>query len=82
MKKLIDSVESKTLQDNLKDHTIVKNIWNWKAEFIVINKMAEVLLWKDDTKKMLEEKLEEITWEKLIPEFEFQSKEDYFANQI
>ncbi|HKL43697.1 MAG TPA: DNA polymerase III subunit gamma/tau [Candidatus Absconditabacterales bacterium] len=82
MKKLVDLVESNTLKDNLKNHTIVKNIGDGKAQFIVINKMAEVLLGKEDTKKMLENFLEEITGENLIPEFEFQSKEDYFANQL
>ncbi len=82
MKSLIASVDSKILQGNLKDHTIVKNIWDEKVEFIVINKLAEMLLNKEDTKKMLEAKLLEITWRKLYIEVEFQSKEDYFASQM
>ncbi len=82
MKRLIDSIESNTLKDNLKNHTIIKSIWDGKIELIVINKMAEVLLWKEDTKKMLENNLIEITWDKLAIEIEFQTKEDYFAGQL
>lgn len=82
MKRLIDSIESNTLKDNLKNHTIIKSIWDGKMNLIVINKMAEVLLWKEDTKKMLENNLAEITGDKLAIEIEFQSKEDYFAGQL
>jgi predicted transcriptional regulator len=82
MKSLIASVESNILKGNLKDHTIVKNIWETKVEFIVINKMAEMLLNKEDTRKMLEANLLEITWRKLYIEIEFQTKEEYFANNL
>lgn len=82
MKRLIDSVDSNTLKSNLKDHTIVKDISDTKIELIVINKLAEMLLNKEDTKKMLEKKLREITGKKLYIDVEFQSKEDYFASQM
>lgn len=82
MKSLIASIDSNILKWNLKDHTIIKNISDTKIEFIVINKMAEMLLNKEDTKKMLEKKLLEITWKKLYIKIEFQSKEDYFASQM
>jgi DNA polymerase III subunit gamma/tau len=82
LNQLIEKVESKTLKDNLRDHTFIKNIQEWKINFVVINKMAEIVLSKDETQKMLEEKLFEITWQRLVINVEFQSKEDYFANQI
>jgi hypothetical protein len=82
MKSLIASIDSNILKWNLKDHTIIKSIWENKIEFIVINKMAEMLLNKEDTKKMIEQKLFEITWKKLYIDIEFQDKEDYFANQM
>ena len=44
--------------------------------------MAEIVLEKDETKKMIEEKLFKITGENLALHVEFQNKEDYFANQI
>lgn len=61
LNKLIEMVDSKTLKDNLKDHTIIKSIWDGQIKLIVINKMAEIVLEKDETKKMIEEKLFEIT---------------------
>jgi len=82
LNKLIEVVESKTLKDNLKNHTIIKSIWDGQINLIVINKMAEIVLEKDETKKMIEEKLFEITGKNLTVHVEFQSKEDYFANQI
>jgi hypothetical protein len=44
--------------------------------------MAEIVLEKDETKKMIEEKLFKITGDNLAVHIEFQSKEDYFANHI
>jgi hypothetical protein len=41
-----------------------------------------MLLNKEDTRKMLEAKLFEITGKKLYIEVEFQNKEDYFASQM
>ena len=82
LNQLIEKVESKTLKDNLRDHTFIKNIEEQKINFVVINKMAEIVLSKDETQKMLEEKLFEITWQRLAINIQFQSKEDFFANQI
>ncbi len=79
---IAEKVDSKTLRDNLKNHTFIKSIVDWKANFVVINKMAEISLNKDETKKMLEDIIFDLTWERVAIHLEFQSKEDYFASQI
>lgn len=79
---IVEKVDSKTLRDNLKNHTFIKSIGDWKANFVVINKMAEISLNKDETKKMLEDIIFDLTWERVAIYLEFQSKEDYFASQI
>lgn len=80
--KLIDMVDSRTLKDNLENHTTIKNNWNGQMDLIVINKMAEIALNRDDTKKMIEGKLFEITGENFAIKIVFQNKEDYFIDQL
>ncbi len=82
LNQIIEKVDSKTLKDNLQNHTFIKSIQDWKISFVVINKMAEIALSKDETQKMLEEKLFEITWQRVAINIEFQTKEDYFSSQI
>lgn len=80
LNQLIEKVESKTLKDSLRDHTFIKNISDWKAYFVVINKIAEIALNRDDTKSNLEEMISEIVWENITIDIQFQSKEDYFSS--
>jgi hypothetical protein len=80
LNQLIEKVESKTLKDSLRDHTFIKNISDWKAYFVVINKIAEIALNRDDTKINLEKMISEIVWENITIDIQFQSKEDYFSS--
>jgi len=80
LNQIIEKVESKTLKDSLRDHTFIKNISNWKAHFIVINKIAEIALNRDDTKNNLENIISEIVWENIKIDIQFQSKEEYLSN--
>jgi hypothetical protein len=64
----------------LRDHTFIKNISDWKAYFVVINKIAEIALNRDDTKINLEKMISEIVWENITINIQFQSKEDYFSS--
>lgn len=82
LNKLVDGLESKTLKDNLINHAFIQSVWDSKVNFIVINKMAEILMTKDETRKMLEEKLSQIIWRNVSITLEFQSKEDYFAQNL
>ncbi|HPC34777.1 MAG TPA: DNA polymerase III subunit gamma/tau [Candidatus Absconditabacterales bacterium] len=80
LNQLIEKVESKTLKDSLRDHTFIKNISDGKAYFVVINKIAEIALNRDDTKSNLEEMISEIVGENITIDIQFQSKEDYFSS--
>ncbi|HRX63659.1 MAG TPA: DNA polymerase III subunit gamma/tau [Candidatus Absconditabacterales bacterium] len=80
--KIADKIESKTLKDHLQNHTMIKNIGDHEINLIVINKVAEILLSKEENKKMIEEILFNIVGKKLVPNIQFQSKEDYFASQL
>lgn len=82
MKSLIASVESKTLKDSLENYTIIKNINGSEINLIVINKIAELSLKNENTKKMIESTLSKIVWRPLKLSVEFQNKEDYFASQM
>lgn len=79
---IAEKVDSKTLRDSLENYTFIRSIQDWKANFVVINKMAEIALNKDDTKRILEDKFFEVTWKRVAIHLEFQTKEDYFANQL
>ena len=80
LNQLIEKVESKTLKDSLRDHIFIKNISDWKAYFVVINKIAEIALNRDDTKINLEKMISEIVLENITIDIQFQSKEDYFSS--
>ncbi|MCK9467501.1 MAG: DNA polymerase III subunit gamma/tau [Candidatus Absconditabacterales bacterium] len=80
LNQIIEKVESKTLKDSLRDHTFIKNISNGKAHFIVINKIAEIALNRDDTKNNLENIISEIVGENIKIDIQFQSKEEYLSN--
>lgn len=82
LQKLINKIDSGTIKWNLQNHTILKNIGENEVELIVINKMTDILFKKDDNKKILENAIFDVLGKNMAVIVEYQSKEDYFANQL
>ncbi len=78
--KLVSNVESKSLATMMEKNTIIKDISNDTLHLIVINKMAEISLNKDDVKQRLERILTELLARSIRLRLEYMKKEDYFAS--
>jgi len=61
-------------------NTIIKTITDNTVHLIVINKMAEISLNKNETKQRLEKILTDMIGETTRLTLEYMKKEDYFAS--
>jgi len=80
--KIWDQVESKTLQNWLKNFVHVKSVTDWKIELIVIDKMAEITLKKEENQKLLEQKILENTGKSYSIDIEYMDKDAYFSQMM
>lgn len=77
---LISKISSNTSKNNIREYVFIKSIqWNI-ITLIVINKIAEISLKKDE--KEIEKILNDITWQPMSVQIEFQDKNEFFANQL
>ena len=79
---LIEKIDSKTLQQSLKNFVSLKEYNDDKLVLIVIDNFAKMALEKESNKKLIGEKLHEITWKNIDLQIEYQDKKDFFKNQL
>ena len=80
--KIWDQIDSKTLQHGLKNFVHVKSVTDWKIELIVIDKMAEITLKKEENQKLLEQKILENTGKAYSLDIEYMDKDAYFSQMM
>ncbi len=78
----IQKLHKESLKKSFQDYLIIKDIKNNIVELIVINKMAELLLQKEEIIQEIEAILSEILGTPHHITVQFQKKEDYFASQL
>ena len=77
---LIDRLSNNTTKNMFKDYVFIQWIgWN-NITFIIINKIAEISLKKDE--KEIEQILNEILGHPVVIETKFQDKNEFFASQL
>lgn len=77
---LVLKLSNNTTKNNIKDYVFIKWIeWN-TITLIYINKIAEISLKRDE--KEIEKILNEILWQSMILELQFQDKNEFFASQL
>lgn len=77
---LINKITSNMTKNNIKDYVFIKWIEHNIITFIIINKIAEFSIKKDE--KEIESILKEITWQQLVIQTQFQDKNEFFASQL
>lgn len=80
--KIWDQIDSKTLQHGLKNFVHVKSVTDWRIELIVIDKMAEITLKKEENQKLLEQKILENTGKSYSLDIAYMDKDEYFSQMI
>ena len=80
--KIWDQIESKTLQHGLKNYVHIKNITDWKIELIVIDKVTEISLKKEENQKLLEQKILENTGKSYSLDIAYMDKDEYFSQMM
>lgn len=80
--KIASMINWKTLQNWLQNFVHIKNVSDWKIELIVIDKITEIAMKKEDNKKELEQKFLELTWTSYAIDINFMDKNEYFASQF
>ena len=80
--KIWDQIDSKTLQHGLKNFVHVKSVTDWKIELIVIDKMAEITLKKEENQKLLEQKILENTGKSYSLDIAYMDKDEYFSQMM
>ena len=80
--KIWDQIDSKTLQHGLKNFVHVKTVTDWRIELIVIDKMAEITLKKEENQKLLEQKILENTGKSYSLDIEYMDKDAYFSQMM
>ena len=81
-KQLIGKIEKPSIAKNISEHTVFTKHENGVIDIIIINKMTEMLLQKDETKQHIEQSLSEICGEPTHIQLSYQNKEDYFQNML
>ena len=80
--KIWDQIDSKTLQHGLKNYVHIKNISDWKIELIVIDKVTEISMKKEENQKLLEHKILENTGKAYSLDIEYMDKDEYFSQMM
>jgi hypothetical protein len=75
-------ISKTSVKKSFKDHVILDKIEHNLAHLIVINKMSEMLIKKEDTVSEIEKIISEILGENTKISITYQKKEDYFANLL
>lgn len=81
-KQLIAKIDKPSVGKNISEHTVFSKYENGTIDIIIINKMTEMLLQKDETKNYVEQTLSEICGEPVHISLSYQNKEDYFQNML
>jgi len=79
---LMDRIDKKTIKWLLAKSAIIKNIDDSHVEMLVINKMAELTLSKDETTQLLEKILSDVIGKNIKLSISYIKKEDYFASLL
>ena len=82
LSKIWDQIESKTLQHGLKNYVHIKNITDGKIELIVIDKVTEISLKKEENQKLLEQKILENTGKSYSLDIAYMDKDEYFSQMM
>lgn len=77
---LISKLKNPTTKNSIKDYVFIKWIEHNIITLIIINKIAEFSIKKDE--KEIENILKEITWQQLVIQTQFQDKNEFFASQL
>ena len=80
--KIWDQIDSKTLQHGLKNYVHIKNITDWKIELIVIDKVTEISMKKEENQKLLEQKILENTGKAYSLDIAYMDKDEYFSQMM
>ena len=80
--KIWDQIDSKTLQHGLKNYVHIKSVTDWKIELIVIDKVTEISLKKEENQKLLEQKILENTGKAYSLDIVYMDKDEYFSQMM
>jgi len=80
--KIWDQIDSKTLQHGLKNYVHIKSVTDWKIELIVIDKVTEISLKKEENQKLLEQKILENTGKAYSLDIAYMDKDEYFSQMM
>ena len=82
LKKLTERVDKKMIQWILSKQTSVDSYQDWQLKLIVINRLYASTLSKEDTIRLLEDALHDITWQAIQISVQYMSKEDFMKKQL
>jgi len=82
LSKIWDQIDSKTLQHGLKNYVHIKSVTDWKIELIVIDKVTEISLKKEENQKLLEQKILENTGKAYSLDISYMDKDEYFSQMM
>ena len=82
LSKIWDQIDSKILQHGLKNYVHIKSVADWKIELIVIDKVTEISLKKEENQKLLEQKILENTGKSYSIDIEYMDKDAYFSQMM
>jgi len=77
-----EQISKNSLKTSIKNHAIIDKIENNLAHIIVINKMSEMLIKKEDAINEIEAIISKILWKPTKISIKYQKKEDYFENLL
>ena len=80
--KIWDQIDSKTLQHGLKNYVHIKNVTDWKIELIVIDKVTEISMKKEENQKLIEQKILENTGKAYSLDIAYMDKDEYFSQMM
>ena len=80
--KIWDQIDSKTLQHGLKNYVHIKSVTDWKIELIVIDKVTEISMKKEENQKLLEQKILENTGKAYSLDIAYMDKDEYFSQMM
>lgn len=80
--KIWDQIDSKTLQHGLKNFVHVKSVTDWKIELIVIDKVTEITIKKEENQKLIEQKISEMVWKPYSIDVSYMDKNEYFSTMM
>jgi len=82
LQRLLAKIDKSSLKASLSEHIIIDRVENWIVYIVVINKMTDLILKKEDIVMYVEWLFSELLGEEVKMSMEFQKKDEYFASKL